>query len=120
MTEFDRFKRALALTETKDCPTAWGDEGRACGRWQMHVDFCFDYRPGGVVVGETWDEYFDDCLKCFWLRHRGEADSMLAMAAIFHLGHWAWKRGDHDDEYLERFQRNWAALAPETPKTEVS
>ena len=120
MTEFDRFKRALAQTESGDFAQSWGDAGRACGRWQMHPDWFSDYRPTDAIVGETWDEWFGRALQVFWLRRRSEVDTVLKMAEIFHLGYDAWKRGDHDDEYLYRFQRHWLALAPATPKTTVS
>lgn len=120
MTEFQKFKIVLALTETKDQPEKFGDAGRACGRWQMHPEFFFDFFPGRPRPGSTWDEWFEPALQGFWLHYRARYPNVFMLAEIFHLGWRAWERGDHDAEYSARFRTYWETMVDETPKTEVS
>ena len=120
MTEFERWAKALAITETQDKPEKFGDAGRACGRWQQHPEFFDEYYPGPALSGETWDAWFRRALTAFWLSKRSKYQEPQTLASIFHLGFKAWQRGDTDGKYDNDFARAWAALAPEPPKPEDS
>ena len=59
MVTVDQFLKALAVTESADDPEAWGDAGRAMGRWQVHPDRLWQESHLGLVfpkLGETWDQ----------------------------------------------------------------
>jgi hypothetical protein len=120
MTEFEHFKRALALTESEANPFKFGDAGRACGKWQMHPEFFSDYYPGAALPGETWDEWFERALMRFWLNRRGSVLSVFSLAQMFHLGHAAYVNGGYDTKYDADFAGFWHAVALQDAKTAVS
>lgn len=120
MTEFQKFKEVLAMTESENQPEKFGDAGRACGRWQIHPEFFSDYHPLPAKTGETWDQWFERTLQCFWLAHRSKYQSVFTMADIFHLGLTAWEHGEHDPKYSARFQTWWELHDDEPAETEVS
>lgn len=45
MASVDRFVAITALCESVDNPEAWGDDGRACGRWQIHPSAYASWGP---------------------------------------------------------------------------
>ena len=120
MTRFDRFRAALALTESDNSPVAWGDNLRAAGRWQMHPEFFCEYHPLPAKTGETWDEWFGRTLENFYLSNGGDDERSIDLAMHFHLGKTAWKRGDDDVSYRVKFARYWYAIGAEASKIEVS
>lgn len=111
MTTGDQFLKAIAIIESHDNPEAWGDHGRAMGRWQVHPDrlWCeamrFDIEP---KLGETWDQLVGRVLRAVW--HLGMMSQLpINIAMYWHLGHWTYPdKPDWDKEYAARFV---AALA---------
>lgn len=135
MTEFERFARALALTETNDNEVAWGDpkghfwpsdprtpglkvedQGRdfmAAGRWQMHPAWYAEWADPAVEVSWSWDEAFKAALRRFYEAYEKPFVPWFRRAMIFHLGATAVARGDWDRKYEYRFQGFWDSLAEE-------
>jgi hypothetical protein len=105
MDDFERFAKALALTESNDNPRAWGDEGLACGRWQIHPAWFHDWYDGKVMVDDSWDTVFRRCLVSFWKHHSTLGRAVLDVAMRFHLGEAAVNRGAWDVDYGDRFAR---------------
>ena len=81
---------ALAVIESADNPHAWGDGGRALGRWQVHPDrlwfeaAIYKLTP---TLGETWDGFVGRVLRAM------VTDALVgrvpvAVAMYWHLGHW--------------------------------
>lgn len=106
---FAAFADALARTESNRDAHAWGDQGRACGAWQMHPDFVDTYYPNDAVfVGMTWQQFFFAVLRTFWVAHvdgdTGTRAGAVALAMRFHLGGRAFERGDKDEVYEARFR----------------
>jgi hypothetical protein len=107
MTTVDQFLKALAVVESKDNPEAWGDAGRAMGRWQVHPDRLwfeakrFDLEP---ALGETWDQLVARVLRAIW--HVGMQTQLpINIAMYWHLGHWTYPdKPDWDAKYAARFQ----------------
>jgi hypothetical protein len=110
MTDFERFSKALALTESNDDSKAWGDSGLACGRWQMHPAWAFDWWPKHVGVLWSWDTLFRTMLQSFYLAKSAERHAVTMIAMEFHLGAAAVKNGAWDAPYLARFMNHWAAV----------
>ena len=135
MTEFEHFAKALALTESEDVEVAWGDpkdssgvflfgtdgksahkSGRnllACGRWQMHPAFVWDFRPEPIHLYSSWDEVFHQVLSNFYQRRRSAHPSIYHLAMEFHLGITAVAHGASDEAYVKRFIKNWDATSEE-------
>jgi hypothetical protein len=110
MTEYEKFAQALALTESQDKQFSWGDDGLACGRWQMHPAWVDRYWPDDVGVDWSWDHLFRAALIRFWGgKHKIGRPTELAME--FHVGHWI-EPTDHawDKPYAARFEHHYAAL----------
>lgn len=134
MSGFERFAKALALTETHDLETAWGDAKSktpvnvvghdaaaqpmkksnfmAVGRWQMHVAWFYDWCADEVLVGWSWDEAFRDALGRFYSAGYEKAHSPIVMAMTFHLGHVPKPPADWDETYAQRFSDYYAQLEP--------
>ena len=93
MIDYDKWKRALALTESQDNPRAWGDERTisgnplAVGRWQMHPAFVDEWWKDSVDVEEltTWDDLLEQCLKAFFDALADKANGPTQLAMWFHL-----------------------------------
>ena len=103
----EQFARALALTESNDNPEAWGDAGRAMGRWQVHPDWVWTWaKHYGLEppLNATWDSFVRSVVAAFANDH---LRNMLpdGVAMYFHLGHPnGLERGDWDDDYAQRFE----------------
>lgn len=110
---YQHFKRALAIVESSDNPRAWGDDGLACGRWQMHPAFCDTYRPRVVHVRMSWDEYFEGSLRRFFEMRAAVCDTTAVLAQQFHLGVQAVLDGEWDWIYDQKFERAWLETAVE-------
>ena len=64
---FDQFADVLAHVESADNPQAWGDAGRACGRWQQHPAFVAQWCPSmRWTLGMRWDDVFREALREFY------------------------------------------------------
>jgi hypothetical protein len=132
MTDFERFSKALALTETHDLETAWGDAKSerainvaariggvaqavkcnfmAAGRWQIHPAWYHDFMPVKVPVDASWDEVFRLALENFHRVKTMFGDSPEIMAMEFHKGHRVTGGPDWDEKYAVRFADYYAQL----------
>lgn len=103
----EQFVRALALTESDDNPQAWGDAGRAVGRFQVHPDWVWTWaKHYGIspVVGDTWDSFVSRIVTAFANDHLRYM-KLTEVAMYFHLGHYGNpSEYDWDDAYAKRFQ----------------
>jgi hypothetical protein len=95
---------ALALTESQNNQRAWGDQGLACGRWQMHPAFVWDYGPDNVAVRASWDDIFSAALAGFFQERAPITTDPVKLAMEFHLGVRAVSEGQWDAVYAARFQ----------------
>jgi hypothetical protein len=103
MTDFERFAQALALTESNDNPHAWGDQGLAVGRWQMHPAFVDEWWPGDIGVDWSWDRLFRAALLRFYSTKCEPLVSVVNLVMQFHLGVHAVAEGKWDKDYEARF-----------------
>ena len=107
MVTVEEFLKALAVVESSDDPEAWGDGGRAMGRWQVHPDRLWQESHLGLIfpmLGETWDQLVARVLRriCqFYL----DKTSPGEIAMYWHVGHWT-KPTDStwDAKYAARFE----------------
>lgn len=106
--EFNKWKAALAMTESTNNDRAWGDEGLAVGRWQMHPAFVWDFGPDDVAVRESWDALFADTLLNFYATRAPHVPDPVKLAMEFHLGLHAVAEGQWDQVYADRFQGFYA------------
>ena len=107
MTTLDQFLKALAVVESSDDPEAWGDGGRAMGRWQVHPDRLWQEMHSHQItpkLGETWDHLVERVLRVIFIdSYPGTAALMIAL--YWHVGHWV-RPSDStwDAYYAARFQ----------------
>ena len=107
MITVDQFLKALAVVESSDDPEAWGDCGRAMGRWQVHPDrLWYEVNAGRIppTLGETWDQLVGRVLRTIFAFYVGKV-SPGELAMYWHVGHWV-KPGDStwDAKYAARFE----------------
>lgn len=106
MTTVDQFLKALAMVESSDDPEAWGDAGRAMGRWQVHPDRLWSEMHANTItpkLGETWDQLVARVLRAMWLSHIS-GFSADEIAQYWHLGHFpANYPDDWDLNYAGKF-----------------
>lgn len=103
---FEEFADALSRCESNNDDRAYGDEGLALGRWQMHPAFFHDYMPRKWLVDSSWRDMFKQCLEVFWNEHDGAKADPIKFAMMFHLGVAAvLDEGRWDAAYAERFQK---------------
>jgi len=106
MTTVDQFLKALAVVESSDDPEAWGDAGRALGRWQVHPDRLWQEMHTYLIVpklGETWDQLVAAVVRAMYAAEsRNHTPAEIAM--YWHLGHFQ-DPGvpDWDQKYSARF-----------------
>jgi hypothetical protein len=117
MTREDRFVRALALTESGDNPEAWGDHGKAFGRWQWHIATLLDWLREHQLeyhAGMTVDELGELAVRSFFRAVLAAAaaarDETIAMC--FHL-HGRVKFSGWDAPYADRFMACMEQVARE-------
>lgn len=103
MTDFERFAHALALTESHDNPQAFGDDGLAYGRWQMHPAFVDDWWPDDIGVDWSWDHLFRAALLRFYSTRSAAGVPLQKVVMEFHLGVHAVAAGEWDTKYGLRF-----------------
>ena len=118
MVTVDQFLKALAVTESADDPEAWGDAGRAMGRWQIHPDrFWHECQLGKIFpkLGETWDQVVARILRAiagFYLEKVTPAE----IAMYWHLGHWVLPTDSTwDQKYASRFELELVVAQGEMP-----
>jgi hypothetical protein len=104
MTDFDKFAQALALTESNDNPQAFGDDGLAYGRWQMHPAFVDEWWPAELEVLWSWDHLFRAALLRFYSARFQPGRTLEQVVMEFHLGVHAVAEGKWDQAYQKRFQ----------------
>jgi hypothetical protein len=91
MTTVDIFLDAIAQVESSDNPEAWGDGGRAMGRYQVHPDrLWFEAKKWRVEpqLGATWDAFTALVLSLIF-EANVEVFEPREIAMYWHLGHWA-------------------------------
>lgn len=118
MTTVDQFLKALAVVESSDNPQAWGDTGRAMGRWQVHPDRLWQElhaMRSAPQLGETWDQLSARVLR--WLfTTMWDLTEPLEIAMYWHLGHWSEPgKPDWDAKYAARFAAALANAIEEMP-----
>lgn len=111
MTTADQFLKALAVVESSDDPEAWGDNGQAMGRWQVHPArlwqeaHLYQATPN---LRETWDQLVARILRAMFT-HLIESFEPDQIAMYWHVGHMTnVGTDDWDTKYAARFN---AALA---------
>lgn len=113
MNTADLWVHAIFATEDESGKdNSVGDAGRALGPGQMHPEFFWDF-AAMPHPGWTWREWFTDTARRFYnICSRRDTDPLL-LAMRYHLGHWSKQsEPDWDEEYAERFVRNWASVRP--------
>lgn len=106
MTTVDQFLKALAVVESSDNPEAWGDGGRAMGRWQVHPDRLWSEMHALTItpkLGETWDQLVARVLRAMFAKYSDSMDAFI-IAMYWHLGHFTNRTApDWDAKYAARF-----------------
>ena len=116
MTAEETFVLALEQCETGGIDRSWGDDGRACGAWQIHPGMYASWGPRPEDFGRqecSWRWAFCFAVRKFYRAAR-ESDpgrDLTAIAMAFHLhGQVVWD--GWDDAYAMRFERAVNSLAP--------
>lgn len=108
MPTVEQFLDALAMTESGQNAKAWGDNGRAVGRYQVHPDWLWSWAKHYSLqpkVNETWDDFITRVVYIFALDHLSKAEA-VRVAMYFHLGHPSLPTsGDWDADYANRFSQ---------------
>lgn len=118
MTTVYQFLKALAVVESSDDPEAWGDGGRAMGRWQVHPARYYDEIKRWELVPEvsaTWDQIVAIILREVW-EEWSPHWSPVQIAMYWHLGHRSFETdADWDPKYAARFGAALANVQDELP-----
>jgi hypothetical protein len=107
MIEEERFIKILSRCESNDNPQAWGDSGRAVGRFQQHPSFYASWAPKPSDFGgreRSWDWCFEFAARRFFRAARAaQKDAGLAeIAMALHLhGQLRW------DGWDDAYQTHW-------------
>ena len=100
------FCRVIAEIESSNVATAWGDGGRAMGRYQVHPAWVWTYATAFKLPPadfEKWDDWVFGLVAQFFA-HYSTADGPLEVAMRFHLGHLSrMSDADWDGEYAAKF-----------------
>ena len=116
--EYIRFARALAIVESSNNEKVWGDGKslgalyQACGRWQMHPAFVWEYSPDEVELHDSWDEVFAKTLRNFYVERWAVMPHPERIAMEFHLGVAAVKEGKWAEGYAQDFAKAFYDLQP--------
>jgi hypothetical protein len=116
MTREDRFCHILGEVESGGDQHQWGDNGRACGRFQWHPSAIITWAPLADEFGgeeRSWDWFFELAVRHFHRRARKHlpAASDLTIAIAYHL-HGQLRSGGWDAAYAERWLKIEAATPP--------
>ena len=108
MVSVGQFLDALAMTESGEDAKAWGDNGRAVGRFQVHPDWLWTWaKHYGLQpnLDETWDSFITRVVIAFATDHLSYL-SQVEVAMYFHLGHKTIPAHyDWDADYAKRFRQ---------------
>lgn len=106
MATVDQFLKALAVVESADDPEAWGDAGRAMGRWQVHPDRLWSEMHAHTItpqLGETWDQLTARVLRALFMKYNAQLGT-VSTAMFWHVGHIVSPTHDKWDlKYAARF-----------------
>ena len=106
MTTVEQFLQALASVESSNNPQAWGDDGRAMGRWQVHPDRVWSesrLRRVAPNLGETWDSWIGRILTVIF-NALYPVELPVSIAMYWHLGHFSDPgKPDWDSPYNVKF-----------------
>lgn len=107
---FDQFAAVIAEIESGNNPQAWGDAGRAMGRYQQHPAFVAQWHPSSEwTLGMTWDVVCLGALMRFYTRAVADGVSDTEAAQNYHL-HGQPTGGNDSPAYAERFTAAAAKL----------
>lgn len=105
-TTVEQFLKALAVVESKDDPEAWGDAGRAMGRWQVHLSKLWVYATAYYLspgIEETLDQFVASILRCMFVDYSNTL-SPVEIAMLWHVRYLVKAGGkDWDLKYEARF-----------------
>ena len=83
---YQKFRQAIALTESSDNPRLWGDNGLACGRYQQHPAFMQRWIKDFNCSDRTsWDDLFEACLRNFFNACAPPAKSPTELAVWYNM-----------------------------------
>lgn len=118
MATVEQFLKALAVVESSDDPEAWGDQGRAMGRWQVHPDRLWSEMHAQSIkpaIGETWDQLVGRVLRAMFGKFESSR-TLPEIAMYWHVGHMLFAgRDDWDPKYAARFGAALANAIEEMP-----
>ena len=81
---------ALAMLESSNNLEAWGDNGHAMGRWQVHADRLV-YESGKLYIwpklGESYDAWVERIVTQIFFENLPRR-SAVSIAMYWHVGHW--------------------------------
>lgn len=111
---FSQWSAALAAIESGNDPHAWGDEGLAAGRWQMHPAFVQQW-IGHVIwrVRASWNDIFQAALLEFYDKAAARGVSDVDAAIGFHLHGQAVAATAEDRRQAARYAARFEAAARE-------
>ena len=108
--DFAKWSLALAMTETANNSQAWGDNGQAVGRWQMHPSFIQQWSEGvRWGLDWTWDQVCRVALTAFFMERSRVYTDPVHLAMEFHLGVEGVANGGWDQPYATAFLRFYNA-----------
>jgi hypothetical protein len=106
----EEFAACIAQVESGDKPTAWGDNGLAMGRYQVHPSWVWTwatYLKLQPTVSESWDHFIGRLVQGFFSAHNaGMHPGQIAM--YFHLGH---LDTEQDSDWDVNYAKEFAAAA---------
>jgi len=103
-----QFVDILGATESDGWRYAWGDDGRAIGRFQAHPSWVWQFAHRYQIVpalDATWDQWVAQLVGLFFDEYSKSARP-IEVAMHFHVGHECGNaHRDWDIEYAQRFVR---------------
>lgn len=84
-----QFSHVLGLVESSGNEYAWGDSGRALGRFQVHPAWLFEAATRYAIqptVDDTWDIFVERVVLAFFASNIINSNP-LKVAMHFHRGH---------------------------------
>ncbi len=90
MTTVDQFLDALAQVESSNDPHAWGDDDRAVGTWQVHIDRLWSEAKRWGLEPKLDERFNDFVRRVLTAMYSDLVGSYMAVeiAMYWHLGHW--------------------------------
>lgn len=104
-----QFAQAIGQIESGDHTNApLGDEGRAFGRFQTHIDWLWQWANSlhiSPALGETLDSFQNRVVQAYFTKRIEQGLTPVEAAVSYHRGHIC-REGDADwaaDDYAQRF-----------------